>query len=68
MNQDGVTGFNVNLDQPDELPERLIHLLQDRDRAAELGAKGQQRWKEHFRFSAFRERFLAILRPWLEAH
>ena len=67
VNVDGVTGFNVNLDQPDELPERLIFLLKNPHRAAELGRNGRERWARHFRYSSFRERFLPILREFLQS-
>ena len=66
INLDGVTGFNVNLDKPDELPERLIFLLKNPDHAALLGHNGQMRWREHFRYSCFRERFLPFLREFLQ--
>jgi len=65
VNLDGVTGFNVNLDQPEELPERLIFLLKNPDRAMQLGNNGRDRWKKHFRFACFRDRFLPILRGFL---
>jgi len=65
INLEGVTGFNVSLDKPDELPERLIYLLKNPDRAAALGLNGQTRWREHFRYGCFRERFLPILREFL---
>lgn len=65
VNLDGVTGFNVNLDKPDELPERLIFLLKNPDRAVQLGRHGQERWRNHFRYSSFRERFLPILNEFL---
>jgi phosphatidylinositol alpha-1,6-mannosyltransferase len=65
VNLGGVTGFNVNLDKPDELPERLIFLLKNPDRAAELGNSGQERWRKQFRYSCFRERFIPILREFL---
>lgn len=64
VNLDGTTGYNVDLDRPDELPDRLIRLLRDRDLAARLGAGGAARWAEHFRYSAFRDRFLPLLRGW----
>jgi len=67
VNVDGVTGYNVDLDRPEELPERIIRLLRDRDLSARLGSNGAARWAEHFRFSAFRERFLPLLRRWVDA-
>lgn len=65
INLEGRTGYNVNLDNPDELPERLIYLLKDSARAAELGRSGRQRWAEHFCYSAFQMRFLPLLREFL---
>jgi len=64
---DGETGYNVNLDRPDELPERVIQLLKSPDQAKEMGLKGQRRWAEHFRYSAFRDRFLPLLHEFLES-
>jgi phosphatidylinositol alpha-1,6-mannosyltransferase len=68
INLEGVTGFNVDLDKPDELPDRLIFLLKNPDRAATLGSNGHTRWREHFRYSCFRERFLPLLRDFLAGH
>lgn len=65
VNVDGVTGYNVSLDNSDELPERLIQLLGNRDHAAALGSAGYQRWHQNFRFSAFRERFTPLLKEFL---
>jgi phosphatidylinositol alpha-1,6-mannosyltransferase len=64
---DGQTGYNVNLDHPGELAERLIGLLRDPDRARRMGECGQRRWAEHFRYSAFRERFRPLLRRLLDS-
>ncbi len=66
VNLEGVTGYNVDLGKPDELPERIIYLLKNPDRAAILGRNGQQRWREHFTYSAFKGRFLPILRAFLD--
>jgi phosphatidylinositol alpha-1,6-mannosyltransferase len=61
VNLDGQTGYNVNLDRSDELPDRLIHLLRDPSHAKALGSNGHARWGQEFRFSAFRKRFLPLL-------
>jgi phosphatidylinositol alpha-1,6-mannosyltransferase len=66
INLDGQTGYNVNLDRPDELCERVIHLLEDPSLAAELGRNGRQRWAEYFCYRAFRERFVPLLRDFLK--
>ncbi len=65
INVDGVTGYNVNLNRADELPDRLIQLLRNRDQSAALGENGRQRWSDHFRFSAFRKRIVPVLREFL---
>ena len=65
INLDGQTGYNVDLQRPPQLPERIICLLKDRDHAARLGANGQRRWAEHFTYSAFRSRFLPVLNEFL---
>lgn len=65
VNLEGITGFNVNLDKGDELPDRLIFLLKNPDRAAELGRQAQERWRSHFRYTCFRARFLPLLREFL---
>jgi phosphatidylinositol alpha-1,6-mannosyltransferase len=57
VNLEGETGFNVDLDRPGDLEERLVALLRDRDTAAVMGRAAHARWRAHFRFGAFRERF-----------
>ncbi len=66
VNADNVTGFNVNMDKPDELTERLIYLLKNSDQAKQMGQQAQQRWQEHFRFSAFEARFRPIVDDFLK--
>lgn len=61
VNLDGVTGYNVDLNKPEQLPERIIYLLKNPDQAATLGRNGQQRWYEQFTFTAFKQRFLPLL-------
>lgn len=66
VNIDGQTGYNVNIQgNLDELSDRLIDLLRNRDRAAAMGRRGFQRWQEHFRYSAFRDRFRTALSEYL---
>jgi phosphatidylinositol alpha-1,6-mannosyltransferase len=67
INRDGVTGYNVNLDRPEELTDRLIHLLKHPGHAAALGDNGRVAWQERFRYSAFRARFRPILTDFLNA-
>lgn len=65
INLDGETGYNVNLDHPEELPERIIHLLKNQDVAVKFGQAGQRRWAEHFRYDCFRQRFTPLLEEFL---
>lgn len=65
VNVDGETGYNVNLDRRDELPERLVALLLDRDAARAMGDAGRRRWRACFSYGAFRDRFRPLLRDWL---
>jgi phosphatidylinositol alpha-1,6-mannosyltransferase len=62
---EGETGYTVSLDRPDQLPERLIHLLRNPDLAQQMGEAGRHRWREHFRYSAFRDRFRPLLHQFL---
>ena len=62
VNADGVSGFNVNLDDPIELPNRIVELLSNPERARTMGDAGRERWRESFRYSAFRDRFVPIVR------
>lgn len=61
VNIDGETGFNVDLDRPQQLTEALIALLSDPGRARSIGAAGQKRWQRYFAYSAFKQRFLALM-------
>jgi phosphatidylinositol alpha-1,6-mannosyltransferase len=65
VNIEGVTGYNVDLDQPAQLPARIIHLLKNSAEARRMGEAGLARWDQHFRFGAFRDRFQPILREWV---
>jgi phosphatidyl-myo-inositol dimannoside synthase len=45
---DGETGLRVDGQRFEEISEALVHLLQDRDLAEEMGRKGRQRVLENF--------------------
>jgi phosphatidylinositol alpha-1,6-mannosyltransferase len=60
INLHGETGFNVDLDTPSALAERLIEAL-DEGRALRLGEAGRARWHENFRYTCFRTRFIEVL-------
>lgn len=61
VNVDGETGFNVDLDQPGQLAERLIALLSDPTLRCRMGEAGQRRWHQHYRLSCLRSRFLPLI-------
>jgi phosphatidyl-myo-inositol dimannoside synthase len=61
VNIDGVTGYNVDLERPQDLADRLIHLLQNPGDARAIGQAGFARWREHFRFGAFKARLMRQL-------
>lgn len=67
INLEGETGYNVNMDNQSELPDRLIQLLKNPDDSARIGRQGRARWSKHFRYSAFRDRFLLLLDEFLHA-
>lgn len=68
INVDGTTGFNVDLKRTSDLADRIIDLLRNRDLAAKLGQQGQARWQQYFRYSAFRERIVPIMRQFLDGN
>jgi phosphatidylinositol alpha-1,6-mannosyltransferase len=65
INLDGVTGHNVERADESAITDRLIMLLRDRDWARAMGAAGFERWREHFRFSVFKQRLRTTVAPWL---
>jgi phosphatidylinositol alpha-1,6-mannosyltransferase len=64
---DGSTGYTVDLDSPEDLPNRLVALLAEPEQARLMGEAGRRRWAHQFRFRAFRNRFRSILLPLLSA-
>jgi len=67
VNVHGETGFNVALDDIDELTNQVVTLLQDRELAKRLGEQGRDRWRQKFTYSAFKSRFLPLLESWAGA-
>ena len=61
VNVHGVTGYNVGIERESDLVDRVIALLADPSLARSLGANAFALWRERYRFSAFRERFLALV-------
>jgi phosphatidylinositol alpha-1,6-mannosyltransferase len=66
INLDEVTGYDVDLDRPNDLSTRIIQLLRDPQLRDRLGSAGRDRWYTHFRYSAFQARFEPVLRAFVE--
>lgn len=56
VNVHGVTGYNVDMDRPDDLPGRIVGLLSDRETLLRFSDAGYKRWDGHFRYSSFARR------------
>jgi phosphatidylinositol alpha-1,6-mannosyltransferase len=66
VNRHGDTSYNVDLDAPGQLVERLTSLLARPDERRRLGLAARARWQAHFRYSAFAQRFRPLLHELLE--
>lgn len=62
INVNGESGYNVDIENGiEELSERIIELLSDRELCRKLGELAFNRWYFNFRYSVFRKRYLDIL-------
>jgi phosphatidyl-myo-inositol dimannoside synthase len=61
VNIDGETGYNIDINRPDDLIDRLQALLADPAHARRLGQAGQQRWAQNYSYSKFKSRFTPML-------
>jgi phosphatidyl-myo-inositol dimannoside synthase len=68
VNLNEITGYNINLDVPSELPDRMIRLLGNRKLAEQMGINAFERWKQNFSYACFRERMTPLLHQFLEAN
>jgi phosphatidylinositol alpha-1,6-mannosyltransferase len=59
--QDGVTGFLVNQDDPAQLADRIIALLEDEPRRRAMGQQGRQVVRRTFQYEQFSARLIALL-------
>ncbi len=66
--KDGETGFAVNLDQKNQLAEKIVYLLQNPAIAAQMGKAGQRRWAENFTLDQFSQRFQPIIEEYIETN
>jgi phosphatidyl-myo-inositol dimannoside synthase len=66
VNVEGLTGYNIDLENPDLLSDKIIYLLKNPDIARKMGEAGYNLWERNFRFSSFKDRFEPILTQWLQ--
>lgn len=59
--EDGRTGLLADLDRPGDLVEKIARLLAHPGEARRMGRAGQERWRNHFTYDAFRGRFRRVL-------
>jgi len=65
---DGETGLLVEPERPDLLAEALVSLLEDPERAKQMGAKGRTRALERFTWRARAERLISAYEVVLKKH
>ncbi len=66
ISKHGETGFNVDLNNSDELSERIVQLLLDHNLRKSMSENSLNRWKSHFTFSKFKERFIPAIENFLK--
>jgi len=59
--EDGVTGFIVDPDEPEQVLKSIVRLFQDPLLAARLGEAGRLRWAREFTVEAFAARFRNLM-------
>jgi phosphatidyl-myo-inositol dimannoside synthase len=65
--QDGVTGYLVQHGDTEQLATAIDALLENPERAKEMGARGRERVEKEFRFAVFAKAFKKILRELCES-
>jgi glycosyltransferase involved in cell wall biosynthesis len=65
--QDGVTGYLVQHGDTEQLATAVDALLENPERAKEMGARGRERVEKEFRFAVFAKAFKKILRELCES-
>ena len=58
---DGITGFLVPPDDPDQIAVRLIQLIQDKELRLQMGKRGRKRLEARFSIEAFNKRIRDIV-------
>ena len=61
VNQHGITGYNINLDAPDELVKRIMVVLSDPGVCAQFGGQACKYWGKYMRYNAFEIRFKNLI-------
>ena len=63
INQDGYTGFNVNLNNKDQLTKKIAHLIKNKEMRIKMGINANNLWKEKFNLTAYEKRLENFLIP-----
>ena len=62
VNVDGITGFNINLDEKNALADGIIKLLSNKSLRSEMGKAAYAHWSDNYQFPHFKSRFMTIVR------
>jgi phosphatidylinositol alpha-1,6-mannosyltransferase len=65
INVHGVTGWNISRNDRATLTDRIAFLLRNEEYAHAFGRASLERWRSHFRFSAFSQRLNIAVAAWL---
>lgn len=63
INEDGYSGFNINLNNKDELTTKIAELINDNEMRAKMGINANTLWKEKFNLTAYEKRLEKFLIP-----
>ncbi len=65
--KDGQTGITVDLDQTNELANKLINYLGDPQKLKEIGLAGQKHWQQQHTFTSFEKKFELYLNAFINS-
>jgi glycosyltransferase involved in cell wall biosynthesis len=60
--EDGVTGFLVDTDAPDQIADKLEILLNNPSLCYEMGVKGRKKYEESFTLEKFEKKLTEVLK------
>lgn len=63
INKDGHTGYNVNLNNKDQLTKKIADLIKNKEMRIKMGINANKLWKEKFNLTAYEKRLENFLIP-----